>query len=122
MPNRNERAGRLDRQITLQRATTVADGYGTPMPTWTDLYRVWANLDYPATGSGEVQYDAVHLATTNAVFTIRYRADVLPTDRIAYNGQYYDITRIAETAGPSNSGGQNSTRRAFLALTAELRR
>lgn len=120
--NRYENAGRLDRRITIQRATTAADAYGTPIETWTDLVCTNAHLAYPATGSGEAQYDAVHLATTNVVFTIRYRPGILPTDRIMYDSEVYDITRIAESAGPGKQIKQQAPRRAYLALTAEKRK
>lgn len=120
--NRYENAGRLDRRITIQRATTAADAHGTPIETWTDLVCTNAHLAYPATGSGEAQYDAVHLATTNAIFTIRYRTGILQTDRILYNEQYYDITRISESAGPGKTAKQQAPRRAYLAITAEVRK
>ena len=122
MPNRNEKAGRLDRRITIQRATTAADGYGTPVETWADVATVWAHVSYPLTGSGETQYDAVHLATTNVVFTIRHRDGLLHTDRIVYNGHNHDITRIAEASGPPGTGNLNNSREAFLQVTAERRK
>lgn len=120
--NRNEKAGRLDRRITIQRATTAADAYGTPIETWENCAVTWAHVSYPATGSGETQYDAVHLATTNVVFTIRYRDDLLHTDRIIYNGHNHDITRIAEASGPPGTGNLNNSREAFLQVTAERRK
>lgn len=122
MANRNEKVGRLDRRITIQRATTAPDAYGTPIESWGDLTCTWAALSYPATGSGEVQHDAVHLATTNVLFTIRYYAGLLPTDRIVYNGQNYDITRISETNGPASAVSQQASRRAYLEIMAELRK
>lgn len=120
--NRNEKAGRLDRRITIQRATTAADGYGTPVETWEECAVTWAHVSYPVTGSSETQYDAVHLATTSVIFTIRHRDDVRHTDRIAYNSEYYDITRIAEASGPPGTGKMNNSREAFLAITAEKRK
>lgn len=120
--NRYENAGRLDRRITIQRATVAPDEYGTPIETWQDWACINAHIAYPTTGSGEQQYDAVHLATTNVVFTIRYRPGLLQTDRIVYDGNNYDITRIAESAGPGKTTKQQAPRRAYLALTAELRK
>lgn len=122
MPGRYEKSGRLDRRIAIQRATTVADGYGTPVETWVEIGSTWAALSYSETGSSEMQHDAVHLATTNVIFTIRYRPGLQPTDRIVYDANNYDITRIAETAGPDKSGGNNASRRAYLTITAELRK
>lgn len=122
MANRNEKAGRLDRRITIQRATTAADDHGTPIETWADQACAWASVVYPATGSGETQHEAVHLATTNVLFTIRYRDGLLPTDRIVYNAQNYDITSISETTGPGKTGGNQASRRAYLEIMAELRK
>lgn len=120
--NRNERAGRLDRRITIQRAVVTPDAFGTPVVTWQDIACLWANLSYPATGSGETQYDAVHLATTNVVWTIRNGLAVLQTDRILYDAQAYDITRISESTGPGGAAKQSAGRNAYLAITAELRK
>jgi len=118
--NRNEKAGRLDRRITIQRATVTTDAYGAPVETWAPVATVWAAVEYARTGSGEEQTDAIHLATTNTIFTIRYR-DLIHTDRIIWNGEAYDITRIYASAGPGKSGGANHERNAFLAVMAEKR-
>lgn len=120
--NRYENAGRLDRRITIQRATVAADAFGTPIETWADWACTNAHLSYPATGSGEQQHDAVHLATTTVIFTIRYRPGVLHTDRIVYDGNNYDITRIAESAGPGKTAKQQAPRGAYLAITTEFRK
>lgn len=122
MPNRYENAGRLDRRITIQRATTAADDHGTPIETWVDVACCNAAMEYAATGSGEEQYDAVHLATTTVIFTIRWRPGVLQTDRIVYESNYYDITRISESAGPGKSAKQQPGRKAYWAITCELRK
>jgi len=118
--NRYEKAGRLDRRISIQRATVTTDAYGAPVETWATIATVWANVRFPLTGSDETQVDEIHLATTSTVFTIRHR-QILHTDRIVWNSEEYDITRITATAGPGKAGGANHERNAFLALTAEKR-
>lgn len=122
MPNRSEKAGRLDRRITIQRATVTVDSYGSPVEAWEDVTTCWASVSYPLTGSGEVQYDAIHLATTSVIFTIRYRDGLLHTDRIVYNSSNYDITRIGESSGPPGADKNNASRESFLQVTAELRK
>lgn len=121
--NRNEKGGRLDRRITIQRATTAADDHGTPLETWADWACTWAHKAYlNRSGSGEEQHAAVHLATTEVVYTIRYRQGLLPTDRIVDESQVYDITRIVESPGPGTTDNQRATRRAYLAVSAEMKK
>lgn len=119
--NRSEQIGRLSKRISIQRATTTVDAYAHPTEVWETTASCWAEVSYPVTGSGEQQYDAVHLATTSVVFTIHWRDDIRHTDRILYNGETYDITRIAETSGPAPSARRVADR-TFLAITTEKRK
>lgn len=110
MPLKGKDPGTLDRQIIIQTRSTTADAYGTPVETWADTVTVWSGIEYPKTGSGEQYYDAVPIATTSVVFTIRYR-DIDPaSNRVKYNGEVYDIERIGEIG-----------RRNFTTITAKLR-
>lgn len=111
----------MNRRISIQRATTQVDSYGHPSEVWETLTTCWAEVSFPVTGSGEQQYDAVHLATTAVVFTIHWRNDVRHTDRVLYNSETYDITRIAETSGPAPSPRRVADR-AFLTITTEKRK
>lgn len=120
--NRNEKAGRLDRRIVVQRATTAADAHGTPIETWADLVSTWAAVEYIQTGTGEEYRDAVHLSTNTVVFTIRHRPGILVTDRIVYAGENHDILSISEASGVGNVQKAQSSRGAFLRITTEKRK
>ena len=110
MPLKGKDPGTLDRQIIIQTRSTTADAYGTPVETCTDTVTVWAGVEYPKTGSGEQYYDAVPIATTTVLFTIRYRVVNPASNRIEYNSEVYDIERIGEIG-----------RRNFTTITAKLR-
>lgn len=101
--------GNLNRRITIQRRTVTVDSHGGRVESYFNLATVWASLDHPQTGSGEDMANALKIATQNTVFVI-WKRDVQFTDRITYNGNVYDITRIAEI-------GLNQ----YLQLTAERR-
>lgn len=110
MPLQGQDPGTLDRRITIQTRSTNTDAYGAAVETWTDTVTVWAQVEYPKTGSGEQYYDNVAIASTAVIFTIRYRAIDPALNRIDYGGEVYDIERIAEIG-----------RRNFTAITAKLR-
>lgn len=88
------RAGPLDRRVTLQRPTEVQDAAGAVTLTWADEATVWAGRrDIRAR-----EYVAADttLADTEAVFTIRWRSDVMPRWRLLEGARIYDITGTAE--------------------------
>lgn len=89
------RAGDLDREITLQHVTVAAaDVNGSRSQSFTDYATVWSEkIDAGGReffGGGQVQSE---LATR---FKIRYRTDVVPTDRITFGSASYNITHIQE--------------------------
>ena len=88
------RSGRLDRRITLQRKTVVANSYGEPIETWVDLATVWA--EYLPTGGVERYAATQMVAEADTRWRIRYRADLTPIDRLSYAGRIYDVTGVVE--------------------------
>lgn len=108
MPLQGMEPGRLDRKITLQSRTVTLNDYNEPIESWATLAEVWANVDYPKTGSGESFYGALEIATTNTLFTIRYLSTVTAIERVLFDSDVYDIERIAEIG-----------RRNFLQITAK---
>lgn len=87
-------AGPLDRRITIQTHTDTRDGAGEPVPAWTTLATVWANvLHLRGTEPFEGQQFNAQRVT---VFTIRYRDDVDETMQVSFDGQTYDIEGISE--------------------------
>lgn len=88
------RAGRLDRRIVIERPVSTTDTFGASIQTWTEVATVWASVrqlrgqEYLSAQAGQAEVDAV--------FKLRYRADLTPVMRITYGGANYDIKSISE--------------------------
>lgn len=90
-------AGKLDRKIRLERATTTRDALGAPVQSWTTLAIVWAAYE-PLRDSERYAADQVG-ATATARFRIRHSAtvaDLGPLDRLVFEGRTYDIHAVKE--------------------------
>lgn len=90
-------AGRLDRRISILRATTAANAFNEKVETWSALVVVWAEAK-PVL-DGERQAAGQTLASKSIRFTIRHStavADVDPRDRIEFDGRTYDINGVKE--------------------------
>jgi len=90
-------AGKLDRRITIQRATIARDEYNNEVETWADLCTVWAG--YVPVSDGEKFRAGERASEIGARFTIRYSsqvADVTPKDQLVFQGRVYAITRVKE--------------------------
>lgn len=107
---------KLDRRITLQRATVTQDpGSGENVETWATLGpdAIWAQY-MPVSDGEKVQAGEV-ASTLMARFTVRYDSawsDVNPKDRLVFEGRTFDVMGAKEVAG---------TRRALLEITAVSR-
>lgn len=91
-------AGKLDRRIIIERATFARDAAGQRIPTWGTFITVWASRkdmsDRERFQSGQ------ELNTRDTRFTVRHSSDtktVTALDRIAYEGDTYDILGVKET-------------------------
>lgn len=90
-------AGKLDRRITIQRASVTKDEYNNDVPTWEDVATVWAA--YEPIRDGERFRAGERAAEASARFQIRYSSqvsDVTGKDRLIFNGQTYEITHTKE--------------------------
>lgn len=88
--------GQMDELITLQANTRAADGGGGQVDSWANFATdptVWAKVDPRAGGEG-VDGGAFNAAGLWK-FVIWYRDDVSELDRILWNGDYYNIRRVA---------------------------
>ena len=90
-------AGRLDRRITILRATVAADIFNEQVETWGTLAVVWAHaapvMDAERQRAGET------LASKSYRFTIRYSSDIAdidPRDRVTFDGRTYDVQGVKE--------------------------
>jgi SPP1 family predicted phage head-tail adaptor len=89
------RAGKLDRRLTIQRATIVlTPPFNEPVETWVDVATVWAqqrpNRGAERFSAQEINGEAV------MTFHIRYRSDVTVKDRIRYEGRTWNILDVRE--------------------------
>lgn len=88
------RAGKLDRQIIIQRETESVAASGAVSKNWSEFATVRAELvqrsveEYLA-GFGEADTGA-------AIFRIRYLAGITMADRVMYKGQVYGIEEMVE--------------------------
>lgn len=88
------RAGKLDRRITIERATIARDSFNAPVETWAAVATVWAQ-QRPNRGAERFAVQEVAGAAV-MTFHIRYRADLTVKDRIRYAGRLWNITDVRE--------------------------
>lgn len=99
--------GELDQQAIIKRQTRTADGLGGWTVTDTNVATVWAHIR-PKKGREYGIHDKVE-APALYIFAIRYRSDILDSDRITWNGADYNIRAILTRGG----------RKMFLEIEAE---
>jgi SPP1 family predicted phage head-tail adaptor len=87
-------AGKLDRRIVLKTVTVDTDEFNAPTETLSDLATVWAEKR-DLRGREYFQANSEN-AQIETVFRIRWRSDVSPLNRIAFDGRDYDIVSVAE--------------------------
>lgn len=90
-------AGKLDRRITIERATIARDEFNEAEKMWSPLATVWAEkLEVSDAERVAAQEVGAELTTR---FRIRYSsltADISPLDRCTYGGRTYQITGVKE--------------------------
>lgn len=91
--------GKLDRRITIDRATYATNGYGERVATWTTLATVWAEL-MKSSGIGEsVGNNSQDIARQTLYFKVRSSTTtrgIKADDRVTYATRTYDIKGIEE--------------------------
>jgi SPP1 family predicted phage head-tail adaptor len=88
------RAGSLDRRVTILRRALTRNAYGEQEETYSTLDTVWAQkLDV---AGREFLAARGTMAENSTRFRLRYRSDLVLTDRLSYNSVEYDIQQIAE--------------------------
>ncbi|RZJ01818.1 MAG: head-tail adaptor protein [Brevundimonas sp.] len=90
-------AGKLDRRITIQRATVTRDEYNAEVSTWATMANVWAA--YEPIKDGERFRAGERAAELSARFQIRYSsqvAGVTAEDRLTFDGKTYEIINVKE--------------------------
>ena len=89
----------MDRRIVIERAALTTNTYGERAETWGTYATVWAEISYKfGSGTESIQSDQI-LTKQPVSFIIRYSATtagVIPTDRVSYGGDLYQIEAIQE--------------------------
>jgi SPP1 family predicted phage head-tail adaptor len=93
-------SGKRDKLISIEQAVSTQDPVsGTESLDWHEMARPWANVRTP--NGSEVFRAEQQVAKVNAIFNVRFREDVTPTEtfRIVYEGRTYDITAVVQPLG-----------------------
>ncbi len=88
------RAGKLDREIVVQRVATVVDEYGNPTETWTTLATLRAQIIEASTEEFQRAFGAS--GETATIFRTRYLDGVKLADRVVYGGGNHNIIETRE--------------------------
>lgn len=86
-------AGKLDRTITIERATTTIGADGTPATTWTTVAVLRAELRSNA--ADDTAHASGSVTATTVAFRTRW-ADVLVGDRVVYRSDTFDVDEVVE--------------------------
>lgn len=90
-------AGRLNRRVTLQAPGTAEDELGQPIPGWTDVATLWADIRMKS-GLEAIKAGAT-VSVVQASIRVRYRAGITAGMRIVHNLQAYNITAVMPDVG-----------------------
>lgn len=85
-------SGKLRNTILVERATKSPDGGGGSTNVWETVATIRACIK-PISGGERFQAMRLEADTTHRIF-IRYRTDLLTSDRINYNGRLFQIRAL----------------------------
>ncbi|MEQ1950559.1 phage head closure protein [Mesorhizobium sp. CN2-181] len=88
------RAGRLDRAIAVERASSVVNEYGATVAHWGPVATLRAQLIEATTDEFQRAYGAS--SETATVFRTRWLDGVTVADRVAYQGSHLGIVQVKE--------------------------
>ncbi len=86
------RASKLRHLLTIEQVTETQNSYGEPVPSWSELARVYGSLE-PLQGRELFSVSMVDNEITSKA-VIRYRDDVTPKMRVKFRDEYYQIKVI----------------------------
>lgn len=90
-------AGRLNRRVTLQSPSQSVDEIGQPIPGWTDVATLWADIRMKS-GLESIKAGAP-VSVVQASIRVRYRAGITAGMRIVHNLQAYNIVAVMPDVG-----------------------
>jgi SPP1 family predicted phage head-tail adaptor len=92
------RIGKLDRRITVERATYAQNEYGEAVETWATLCTVWAERVLHTRGN-EALTAGMDITTVPVHWVVRYStitSTITHGDRIQYAGDVYNVLAVLE--------------------------
>lgn len=93
----NRSAGELDKRIRIERRSQdgdARDSHGQPVDPWVLVVECWAKVE-PIRGREFFSAERVQSEVTTR-FTIRNRAGILPTMRVVWRGNAFEVTDVIE--------------------------
>lgn len=100
------RGGTLRHLVSVQSKSNTVDSYGQPLNTWTEVKKVWADIQ-AASGRELMAAQAIQ-ATVSHMITVRY--DAIFADPIAAAAlRIVYGSRVFELAAPINEDERNRT-------------
>ena len=90
-------AGRLNRRVTLQQPAAGFDELGQPIPSWTDVATLWADIRMKS-GLEAIKAGA-SVSVVQASIRVRYRAGINAGMRVAHNLTAYEILAVQPDLG-----------------------
>lgn len=85
---------KLRHQVTLQSRSTVNDGFGQEVDTWTDVATPFADIE-PALGTSQESAEAQTSSITH-LLTIRFRPSVTARMRVVYGARIFEIVSVID--------------------------
>lgn len=89
------RHGRLNKRITIETYTQLADSYGETVKTWVTYSTKWASVEPLA--MRELIAAKEQASKFEIMFRIKYISGVKPKMRVVYNGENYNIEAVINT-------------------------
>ncbi len=90
-------AGLLNRRVTLQAPGTTQDELGQPIPGWTDVATLWADIRMKS-GLESIKAGA-QVSVVQASIRVRYRAGITAGMRVVHNLQAFNIVAVLPDVG-----------------------
>ncbi|OPY74917.1 MAG: Phage head-tail joining protein [Syntrophorhabdus sp. PtaU1.Bin153] len=84
--------GAMNKRITIQHSTRIADGLGGWTISWADTGTVWAAI-WPVSASEQVKAMGQTMTITHRI-RIRHRGNIRASHRIKYGNRYFNIVAI----------------------------
>lgn len=99
--------GQMREVIGIERPTNTPDGYGGQATVWSVVYNLYARAR-AVQGKEDISGDR-RVTVERYLFVTRYGVTINTTDRLQWNGSYWNITSVQDVEG----------KRRYLTIEAE---